>query len=384
MLDGESVAVAFLRPKLSGGRFESGGIPLDILKDMAVLQEMTVEVAKWRFLAENPERKRSPRGFMRDIELRLTGIDEGSAIPQITLFYPTDPLPPVPPREVRYLEQARDAIVATIGAAERNEPAASHLPERYLAYFDRFMRSLRHDECVELATPTHKAPVRLTRETRRKILLESSSLSEFTEQVILRGSIPEADQDRRSFELQLVHGRKLRGPIPDQHFDAILEAFRGYRENTRVVLQGVATYDRQERLLGVESVEHIGLLDPLDVPACLDEFRSLRDGWLNGEGRAPSPEGLDWLAESFERFYPEDPDVPLPYVYPTVEGGVQLEWSLGSKELSLEVTLADHSAEWYWADISADDEDERVLNLDAVADWEWIANEIRRLGETAA
>ena len=54
-----------------------------------------------------------------------------------------------------------------------------------------------------------------------------------------------------------------------------------------------------------------------------------------------------WLAEIFERFYPKVPDVPLrgAYVYPTVEGGVQLEWSLGSKEISLEVTLADHSAE---------------------------------------
>lgn len=374
----------FLQPRLHGTRFEDGSIPLEILRDMAVLQEMIVEVAKWRFLEENPERERSPRGFTRDIELRLAGIDEGSAIPQISLFYPTDPLPPAPPQEVKYLEQARDAIVAAIGAAERNEAAADHLPERHLAYFDRFMRSLRQDEYVELTTPTQRQPVRLNRETRRRIILESSSLREFTEQVVLRGYIPEADKDRRTFELQQIHGRKVRGPIPDQHFETILDVFNDYERHVRVLVQGIGKLDRNSRLVRMESVEHISVLDPLDVPACLDEFRILQDGWLDGEGYPPSHQGLDWLAASFERYYPEPPNAPLPYVYPTVEGGVQMEWSLGSKEISLEVTLADHSAEWFWTDISRGDEYERTLDLNAAADWEWIAGQLRRLSETAA
>ncbi|MCY4108224.1 MAG: hypothetical protein OXG11_04250 [Chloroflexi bacterium] len=369
---------------MHGARFEDGSIPLEILKDMAVLQEMIVEVAKWRFLEENPERKRSPQGFTKDIELRLSRIDGGSAVPVITVAYLMEQQPLIPPQEVEYLRQARDAVVAAIGAAERNESAAGHLPERYLTYFDRFMRSLRDDEYIELRTPTHTEPVRLTKETRRRIILESSSLREFSEQVVLRGYIPEADKDRRTFELQQIHGRKVRSPIPDQHFETILDVFDGYEQNVRVLIQGIGKLDRNSRLVRMESVEHISVLDPLDVPACLDEFRILKDGWLDGEGHPPRHDGLDWLAASFERYYPEPPDVPLPYVYPTVEGGVQMEWSLGSKEISLEVTLADHSAEWFWTDISDDNEYERTLDLNTPADWEWIAGQIRRLSETAA
>ena len=120
---------------------------------------------------------------------------------------------------------------------------------------------------------------------------------------------------------------------------------------------------------------------PLGILARLEELRELKDGWLDGAGHAPAHDGLDWLSVAFERHYV---GAPLPYVYPTAEGGVQMEWSLGSREISLEVTFADHSAEWFWTDVSNDDEDERTLNLDTAAAWEWIADEIRRLADAAA
>lgn len=48
---------------------------------------MIVEVAKWRYLQEHPNRKRSPRGFTDDLSLKLTGIEAGSAVPQISVFF---------------------------------------------------------------------------------------------------------------------------------------------------------------------------------------------------------------------------------------------------------------------------------------------------------
>ncbi|MXY47133.1 MAG: hypothetical protein F4Y44_09140, partial [Chloroflexi bacterium] len=65
----------FLRPRLQGRRFDDGGIPLEFLSDLAALQEMVLEVAKWRFLERNPERQRSPRGFTKDVHLKLTGLE---------------------------------------------------------------------------------------------------------------------------------------------------------------------------------------------------------------------------------------------------------------------------------------------------------------------
>ena len=126
-------------------------------------------------------------------------------------------------------------------------------------------------------------------------------------------------------------------------------------------------------------------LHPLDVPSRLDEFRSLRDGWAdgmqyagdwgNGYGKAPSHAGLDWLAAAFTRHYPAD--APLPYTYPTPEGGVQMEWSLGVQEISLEIDLETGQGWWHRLDMSTTDDAEQDLTLDA-AGWQWLGAEIIR------
>ena len=113
-----------------------------------------------------------------------------------------------------------------------------------------------------------------------------------------------------------------------------------------------------------------------DVPARLDELRGMRDGWLDGSGLAPKSAGLDWLSTAFDRHYPDD--APLPYTYPTPEGGISMEWSVENNEAMLEIDIDDHSAEWFWLDLDSDDEFERTLNLDDIADWQWLASEIRR------
>lgn len=365
----------FLRPRLCGVRFREGAIPLDILKDIAVFEEMVIEVAKWRFLKEHPDRQRSPRGFTKGIELKLIKIEEGSAIPEIGLDLHTLTLPGLPPPNQRFFDQAREAIVNAIDAAEQNRPIVDYLPEECLGYFDRIGRSLRDEEWMEFSTSLHPTPVRLTKEIRRTLILASSRLQELTEEVTLRGSIPEADQDNMTFELQLINGRKLTGPMYDQHLDVIIEAFNGYKRGIRVLLRGIGRYNRQNRLLGLDSVEHITILDALDVPARLDELRELKDGWLEGKGTAPVHDGLDWFALLFERYYPDD--LPLPFIYPTAEGGVQAEWSLANNEISLDVDLINHHGQWHRLNLATNEEGSFTIDLDNDADWARLVSELR-------
>jgi hypothetical protein len=123
-------------------------------------------------------------------------------------------------------------------------------------------------------------------------------------------------------------------------------------------------------------IEDTTLLDPLDVPARLEELRALRDGWLNGRGIAPVPAGLDWLAAGIKTRYPEE--LPLPYVYPVAEGGVRLEWSITPHEVSLEIDLSRKSGEWHALNLDTDVDESSTLNLDDAAAWDWM---IRRLSE---
>ena len=367
-------SIEFLRPRLSGGRFADRSIPLSFFADLIALREMVIEVAGWRYIKEHPDRQRLPRGFSNSVDLTLTGLMEGSAVPVINLTTANPVLNGVEPPYRQAFEMARDDIINAIATQGRQDTAANEqLPSRFLAYFNRIGRSLRDDECMELSSPGRTAPARLTLETRER-LLQQSTITELTREITVRGAISEADQDRMTFQLQQIHGRKIVGAIPEQHRATIVKAFGGYRDNVRVLVCGIGRYDRRHYLSGLETVDHITLLDPLDVPARLDEFRAMKDGWMDGEGLAPNHVGLDWLAAAFERHFPDE--ASLPYTYPTPTGGVQLEWSLGIQDISLEINLETHQAQWHRLDMASDIDDEKDLNLNDATDWKWLSTEI--------
>ena len=100
---------------------------------------------------------------------------------------------------------------------------------------------------------------------------------------------------------------------------------------------------------------------PLDVAAQLADLARLEDGWLDGEGCAPDRDGLAWLADRFERCWPRD--LPLPYLYPTPEGGVLAEWSLPPYEASLEVDLGARTGEWHALNLETGTDETRIYDL---------------------
>lgn len=112
----------------------------------------------------------------------------------------------------------------------------------------------------------------------------------------------------------------------------------------------------------------------LDIGRQIDELKLLEDGWLNGEGRAPSKAGLDWLLGIFGSRYPAD--AARPYLYPTVAGGVQAEWPLGSREAELEIDLETHTGEWHVLDMKSGESQERTLHCDRDEDWAWLIEQI--------
>lgn len=367
--------VPFLRPCLKGTRFEGHAVPLEFLKDLAVLEEMIVEVAKWKFLTDNPDRKRTPRGFTESIRLKLTGVAEGSAVLEIDMevdagtLFSTD--------HEAYVADARDAVVGAISAAERNESPADYLPEKQLSYFDRMGRSLRDDEAIEFPGLNGAPPARLTKTIRRILVQASSGMKEFTEETAIRGTVPEADQDKMTFQIQLLNGVRVQAPMPAEHMDTILEAFNGYKDNTRILLQGIGKFSRSNRLSAIDSIEHVSILDTLDVPARLEELQSLKNGWLEGKGLAPSSDGLDWLTKAFESNYPDE--LQLPFTYPTPEGGIQFEWGIGNWEATLEIDISGHKGEWHALNMESDQEQVEEFDLAKADGWRQLAKTIQQL-----
>lgn len=109
----------------------------------------------------------------------------------------------------------------------------------------------------------------------------------------------------------------------------------------------------------------------------LNDLRELQDGWLDGEGIKPPTDGLQWLRHNFECNYPDG--LPLPHLYPTENGGIQAEWSLGPNEVTLDVDLETHLGEWHLLNVESDEVVERTLNFDDDADWRWLVERINAL-----
>ena len=366
----------FLKPRLVGARFDEHSVPLEFLKDFAALEEMIVEVAKWKFLQAHPERTRVPRGFTDGLELHLTKVEDGSAIPVIALVFGTL----FPSANLIYFDQAKAAIIETVASVNQNQDGTSQLPPNLLGYFDRFGRSLREGESMEFPAANQQV-ARLTTETRRK-LIRASQVEEWTEEASLIGLISEADQARKSFELELKDGTKLTAPLNGQHLDVILEAFSGYRKGNRVQLQGVVKKNRQDQLKSIESVEHVSPLDPLDVAARMEELAELQDGWLDGKGHAPDRSALNWLAQSFELNF--DPDLPLPYLYPTAEGGIQAEWSIDNWEVTLDIDLHKQTAEYQAMHLISQECTECALDLSQKSAWQQLNESLKQLRAVVA
>ena len=125
------------------------------------------------------------------------------------------------------------------------------------------------------------------------------------------------------------------------------------------------------------SVECVSIPNALDVPTRLEELRALKNGWLEGEGKAPPADGLDWLTNAFGQRYPED--LVLPHLYPTGEGGVQAEWTFKPFEVSLEIDLMTHMGRWHSLDLATGNDEAAEIDLNDNGSWIWLANQVKRM-----
>lgn len=365
--------IELLRPRLYGPRFRDGSVALDVLPDLHALGKLIKEVAKWYYMQDHPARKRLPSRFFEDVVLKLSDIADGSAIPVIQLTTTEDNLlPGLPGRHDELFESSVQCVIRTIASDQvpLDLPKERTVPTHLLDFFNVIGRNLHADEYMELqGGGHHPATARLDQESRIT-LLQRSQVREVTKEIGLRGRVSEVDRDRMSFELHTMQG-KIKGPLANHYQDTILEALRQYQEGTHVQVHGVCKFSWQDRVLDFQSIDEIELLDPLDVPTRLEELQDLSEGWHQGQGQILDPKGLEWLSQQFVRYFP--PETPLPYTYPTLEGGVRMEWTEGDLNCILEIDLEDHSGSWLWFDSQSEAGDDGGIDMDKEEDWVWLA-----------
>ncbi len=368
----------FLKPRLIGGRFEEHSLPLDVLKDWSAFEELVIEIAKDIYLKENKERKRAPRGFTDEFSLHLTAVEPGSAIPVLKRYFSGENLP-----FSDHFDRALALVQAAIIAVNVGQAVPVEFPREYLGYFNRFGSSLREGERVEWNVAGSSQAVVYDRSTRKKLVLTGAK--SYQAAADLRGWITEVNAEKNSYTIKLIGGPKLLGGYPRELANHVLVALSEFQrekfQSCKVLVRGLTDYDLNDQALRVAETQHLEMLDPNDVTARCEELAQLKDGWLDGEGKAPSREGLASLQKAWGATSAES--LPLPFIYPTPEGGIQMEWCLGDWEISAEVELDHLTAELLAINVTTRASKADVADLSVPEGWAKMACFVTQLEASA-
>lgn len=75
-----------------------------------------------------------------------------------------------------------------------------------------------------------------------------------------------------------------------------------------------------------------------------NQAKNLKDGWFEGQGKAPDKERLQEMLQILVEHFPEN--VPLPAIVPTQDGNLLLEWQTAGMP-SVDIDLAKKTAAFH-------------------------------------
>lgn len=332
MNDGRNV---FLKPTLRGGRFSEHSVPVEVLPELMIYQEFVVALAKHIFLEQNPDRQRVPKGFSDQLQLRLREIKDNCATPileRVDLGHQTQ----LPLQHLDPFEQARGLINEAIESVHAGNPLPATFPEKFLSYFNRLGSHLLDDESMELIPPNQSTGPKLDSVTRRALVAKTKA--EYLQTVSLRGVVRFVDKTSQNFIFETELGSKVRVSMPVQHEVNILEAFRHYRsQQVKVVGEGVSTADGA--IQSIHKVDSLEIEDRSpDVLARLEELKQMQAGWLDGVGEPVDTDLIENVENRIGRLVAFQ-NLPNPYTYPTLEGGLRLEWDIDDWAIEVEFEI---------------------------------------------
>jgi hypothetical protein len=353
-------------PCYEGSRFEGHRFPLDSLGDLSMLGSMTIEMAKAIYLEKNPGRQRVPRNFTNGISIELESIEPGSTITRLVLVTTLNGL--FPQGNTEYFTQAPQRIKKAIEAAHLNQEFKDVVPDNVLNYFNQIGSNLKDDERIIFGDKSSSNIV-LDKESRKRLILAASKAKEYTGPVELRGIVTALDKERKTFEVQTAAGTKIKGDYTPTHLEVLQSALVEMENGRKILIKGTGTFNAVDKLLKIDSLDEVLALDPLDVPARLEELAQLPKGWLGEQHGEPlDSKAARWLGDVFDRWYDSE-YLPLPATFPTPDGNVQFEWSLNGQEISLAVDLENKQADYYALSTKNQSEVCEALDLNSPEAW---------------
>lgn len=350
-----------LSPRFTGDRFASHSLPLSLLKDLEALQGIVLEIARAEFIKANPNRRRTPRGFSESLTLHLVGVSDGSFVAEVGLVDDGATLPGLS-AERGLAKAACERLLEAIGHAQDQTPGpAPVMSDATWAHLDRFGRGLRDGEAIEFGSQGGRV-IRLTKETRRRLLLARPGAQAVTDEVDLVGRLGDVRPTERALSLLLAGEQSVLASVTEAQVRELNDVRVGDFGAVWLRVTGVGLFDRDQKIQRLDEVQSIERLDASDPRVRLDKLKELGDGWLDGRGVALDRPLLQRVAVWFDEQL--DEGLPLPRIYPTPEGGVEAEWLVGRLDVSVEFDPRTELAELHAMDLDTDKVEEQTARYD--------------------
>ncbi len=356
----------FLTIRYSGRRFDEHCLPLSVLPDLRELEALLCDLAKESFLKNNASKTRLPRNFRKSIKIGVCAVEKGSVVLKLglvvapSLFFP-----------MSEYDEARETLCSLIEQVNNDESTS----QEYFDKLGKIGKSLNNGEKITFSYSSNMEQstrqVEYTQETRRKILSRGKIVE--TREFVLRGVTSEYDKDKGVCTFK-TYDASFPICVPQEFRSLFLESFNDYEPNNdpfrvskKYLLEGLGEYAPDGKLEKIIEVANFEELDAFDPIARLDEFRDMKDGWLEGYGKAPSQAGLDWLSDFFQNDYPDD--LPNPSLAPTEDGGIEAEWFFHDEDVdaTLEIDLETHQAKWHYLILSTQESDYQELDASSAS-----------------
>lgn len=364
----------FLKPIFKGKRFEGHRVPLEVLNELALIEDLILQAAKWLFLKENEGRKRFPRGWGKGFRLSLTRIEEGSAAPVLELA--EEELP----NDLLYrphFERARDLIIQEIReAGSHSHKRSPHLPPQLLNHFMKLGAGLRDDEALELTSPTTPTlSATLNTAIRRRLIPPSQP---YFQQVEVVGLVFELNQKRRTYQVLDVNDRTIDARFDAEHDESILDASNAYRAGEFFLIRGNGLHNPDGTL---KEIHHTFDVEPAgqNISDLLEKLASLEHGWYDGQtGELFPAEALRWLASAWYNSIPAS--IPRPALFPTADGEISVEWSIDRWDVSLDIDPVGRTGYFHALQLDTDEDHEIAkLDLNTGEAWEAVVDQLVKL-----
>lgn len=335
------MANEFWSPIYSGSRFTDHTIPLELLEDLSVLQHLVIEIAKEIYYEEN-DKDRVPNGFTDGVSLTLSDVGEGSSIPKIMLAIVAAGSMTIANKQV-YYEKAKERVIEYVDAIKKAQTGHFNIPAHHLHSFYRLGKNLFDDEAIDLNPDSTVKDAKLDKTTRVRVDNRLKNRTEEPFEII--GSVPTIDKGKHNFILE-KNGHRVLCTYTEDILSKILLSFTGYNEGAKIKLKGIGVFSQELRLIGLNSIKEATPIPPPNVIDRLEKFRELKENWLDGQGKAFTNEFINWAQKSISSNLDFDV-IPAPKIYPTPEGGIQLEWASDDYDASLTIESETKAGEFH-------------------------------------